>query len=157
MGLSTSHTLFNEALYFWCATATTAIAHSRDPANPGKAPWLVGVTWFLFDVALPGTFMVFVMYWGLVYPYSTSAAAMSVMTHDVYFLVMVCRNNRTTCYTRFTSFSLPRCTCSSRSCTTKWRVVIVMEIGTSTHQWIGPRHTQLSFSQQSLCWWLFPP
>lgn len=82
-------TLSIEVLYFWCATATTAIAHSRDPANPGKAPWLVGVTWLLFDVSLPGTFMVFVMYWGLVYPYSTSLAAISVMTHGVNFLVMV--------------------------------------------------------------------
>ena len=75
---------------------------NRDPErSPGTEPsageavsaysgWLLPTCAVARGVALPGSFLVFVLYWALVFPYMTGPLhPLSVLTHGANFLVMV--------------------------------------------------------------------
>jgi len=49
-------------------------------------PWFARVAWVLQGIILPGSFMIFAMYWGLVF--NGTVHAVSVFTHGVNFVVM---------------------------------------------------------------------
>jgi len=55
-----------------------------DTLDAAKFPWFVKVTWILSEIALPNTFMVFLLYWGLVWT-GPEVHAVSVLTHGVNF------------------------------------------------------------------------
>ena len=52
-----------------------ALSTSKVQADGDKElqPWVVSATIILYVIVAPGSFMVFTMYWGLVYPYMTVA------------------------------------------------------------------------------------
>lgn len=93
----THWTLLVQCFYLCFAAFTTFKLGSEDVTEPAetdtapdqsKAPWWVVATWMLHDIALPGSFLVFVLYWGLVFsPPLTSA--LSPMTHGLNFFVML--------------------------------------------------------------------
>ena len=84
--------LLIELCYLGFAAATTAASFhfaniDGTPGPPAKMPWYCKAAWVLQGVALPGSFLIFVLYWGLVY--DGSMHAISPFTHGVNFAVMV--------------------------------------------------------------------
>ena len=80
-----------ELAYLGFAAATTGACFwyadvDGTPGPPVKMPRYCMAAWVLQGIALPGSFLIFVLYWGLVY--DGSLHAISVFTHGVNFLIM---------------------------------------------------------------------
>lgn len=83
--------LFIELVYLGAAAGTTYLSFwyvdvDGTPKAPRKMPWYCKLAWVLQAIALPGSFLIFVLYWGLVY--DGSLHAISPFTHGVNFIIM---------------------------------------------------------------------
>ena len=82
-----------ETVYLGLAFATTAKAYYyRDVEGtkdaPERTPWYCRAAWILQGIALPASFLIFVLYWGLVYD-GGKIFPISPWTHGVNFVLMV--------------------------------------------------------------------
>mmetsp|Transcript_56865 Transcript_56865/g.157369 ORF Transcript_56865/g.157369 Transcript_56865/m.157369 type:complete len:260 (+) Transcript_56865:106-885(+) len=74
--------------YFWCAWWTTRKADEEGSSS--YMPFYARAAWLLQDACLPATFLVVVLYWGLLVPTrSTPPPAVGYFTHGVNFLVLI--------------------------------------------------------------------
>ena len=85
--------LLIELCYLGFAAATTAASFyftnvDGTPGPPVKMPWYCKAAWVLQGVALPGSFLIFVLFWGLVYD-GSNATAITPFVHGVNFAIMV--------------------------------------------------------------------
>lgn len=89
----TNWSLTIQVLYFWFAVWTSRQADlmdSSDKPRSDKMPFYVRAAWLFQDIAIPGSFVVFVLYWVIVVPTETSSpTAVSYFTHGVNFVVML--------------------------------------------------------------------
>jgi hypothetical protein len=81
-----------ETIYLGLAFSTTAKAYYyRDVEGtkdaPERTPWYCRAAWILQGIALPASFLIFVLYWGLVY--DGTLYPISPWTHGVNFVLMV--------------------------------------------------------------------
>lgn len=88
----THWTLLIQLAYLFLAAFTTyrgrAYVSSPVPADTPVGPWYVKAVWFLQAIQIPGTFLVFVLYWLLVFT-GSFANFVSPLTHGVNFVVAV--------------------------------------------------------------------
>ena len=81
-----------ETVYLGLAFSTTAKAYYyRDVEGtkdaPERTPWYCRTAWILQGITLPASFLIFVLYWGLVY--DGTLYPISPWTHGVNFVLMV--------------------------------------------------------------------
>ncbi|MDC3321085.1 hypothetical protein OAV88_00630 [bacterium] len=85
-------TLVFQTVYLFFAMYTTWVGrhYVRNLKEAPKGPWYVRVTWLMFSVNIPATFLVFVLYWFLVVPnMAGSPSTLSYFTHGFNFLIAV--------------------------------------------------------------------
>ena len=83
--------LLIELVYLGAAAGTTAASFyysdvDGTPTAPRPMPWYCKAAWILQGVALPGSFLIFVLYWALVF--DGSLHPISPFTHGVNFAIM---------------------------------------------------------------------
>jgi len=82
-----------QTIYFWLIWWTSRQADLMESGVKPKSaemPCYAKTAWVLQDIAIPGTFLVFVLYWALVVPTKTEPPTLiSYFTHGVNFLVML--------------------------------------------------------------------
>merc|ERR1712113_504717 len=82
-GLMIETTYLGFAVYTTYASATR---WAQEDAADKSLPWYVRAMWLLYAIALPMTFAIVVLYWGLVF--NGNVTVLSVCTHGLNFLVM---------------------------------------------------------------------
>ena len=80
-------TLTLQTIYHIVSFIVAFQASKADSAIPKHVPRLAKIMWFLQSVSLPGSFFVFVLYWGLVF--DGTLKAISTCTHGVNFVAMM--------------------------------------------------------------------
>ena len=83
----THMTLTLQTIYHIVSFIVAFQASKADSAIPKHVPRLAKIMWFLQSVSLPGSFFVFVLYWGLVF--DGTLKAISTCTHGVNFVAMM--------------------------------------------------------------------
>jgi len=82
-----------EVIYFWLSWFTTHRANAMKAgtvAKSSKMPWHATMTWVLQDLLIPGTCLVFLLYWILVAPVKPKPLpTLTYFTHGVNFFLMM--------------------------------------------------------------------
>lgn len=82
-----------QLLYFWFAWWTTRQADrmaSGETPKSDRMPCYVRTMWVLQDIVIPGSFLVFVLYWALVVPEKTEPVQpLGYFTHGVNFVMQM--------------------------------------------------------------------